>query len=201
MYLKLKKSQITDWWVAKSNLKMAFVNILSGEPLSENLLVVGYLDIEKRKLATSTNRVIKVTKDGVITEKGTFYPFEEAHDLYLHFLIEVHKENTLVATNWEYAKKLCKHTVTADVIRNGEIERGITFDFIPSKKYNVMFAGYSTELSSNIILTTFARRNVCITLAIPETVKFDIYRSSLAFEEETIEKVSLVQSIFAERFK
>ena len=137
----------------------------------------------------------------MITEKGTFYPFEEAHDLYLHFLIEVNKENTLVATNWEYAKKLCKYTVTADVIRNGEIERGVTFDFIPSKKYNVMFAGYSTELSSNIILTTFARRNVCITLAIPKTVKSDIYRSSLAFEEETIEKVSLVQNIFAERFK
>lgn len=108
MYSKLKKSQITDWWVAKSNLKMAFVNILSGEPLSENLLVVGYLDRDKEELATSTNRVVKVTKDGVITEKGTFYPFEEAHELYLSFLIEVQQEDVLIATNWKYANKFCK---------------------------------------------------------------------------------------------
>jgi len=70
MYTKLKKSQITHWWIAESNLKMAFVNILSGEPLSDNLLVVGYLDMEKEELATSTNRVKRVTKDGVITAKG-----------------------------------------------------------------------------------------------------------------------------------
>lgn len=114
MFSKFKKSQITDWWVAESNLKMAFVNILSGEqPLSENLLVVGYLDREKEELATSTNRVVKVTKDGVITAKGTFYPFEEAHDLYLHFLIEANKEDTLIAFNWDYASKLCKQVVQA----------------------------------------------------------------------------------------
>lgn len=76
MYLRLKKSQITHWWVAKSNLKMAFVNILSGEELSEDLLVVGYLNREKEELATSTNRVVRVTDKGVITQKGTFYPFE-----------------------------------------------------------------------------------------------------------------------------
>lgn len=51
---------------------MTFVNILSGEPLNDNLLVVGYLDVEKEELATSTNRVVKVTKDGGITAKGTF---------------------------------------------------------------------------------------------------------------------------------
>lgn len=198
MYSELKKSQITDWWVAKSNLKMAFVNILSGEPLSENLLIVGYLNREKEELATSTNRVVQVTKDGVITEKGTFYPFTEAHDLYLHFLIEVQKENTLIVTNWKYANKLSKRTIIADVIRDGKIEEGITFDFTPNKKYNVMFAGYSKDLSSNVVLTTFARRNVCITIAIPDAVKFDIARSAWRLEEETMEKVRVVQSIFAE---
>ena len=198
MYSKLKKSQIKDWWVAKSNLKMAFVNILSGEPLGDKLLVVGYLDREKEELATSTNRVVKVTKDGVITEKGTFYPFEEAHELYLHFLIEVQKENTLIAINWKYANKLCKRTIIADVTRDGKIEEGVTFDFTPSKKYNVMLAGYSKDLSSNVVLTTFARRNVCITLAIPDAIKFDIARSAWAIEEETMEKVRAIQNIFAE---
>lgn len=196
MYLKLKKSQITDWWVAESNLKMAFVNILSEKPLSENLLVVGYLDKEKRELATSTNRVVKVTKQGVITEKGTLYPFEEAHELYLHFLIEVRKENTLIATNWEYARESCKNTIIADINRNGNIEKGVTFDFIPSKKYNVMFVGHSDDLSADIVLTTFAKRNVCIKIGIPDAVKSDIYRSSFATEEETMEKVRLIQSFF-----
>ena len=202
MYSKLKKSQITHWWVAKSNLKMAFVNILSGvDALNQELLVVGYLDRDKEELGTSSNRVVKVTKEGVITQKGTFYPFEEAHELYLQFLIEANKENTLIAINWEYAKKLCKKSIIADIIRDGNIERGVTFDFIPSKKYNVMFVGYSEKLSANIVLTTFARRNVCIAIKIPEEVKSDISVSSFALEEETIERVRLIQEIFTKNFE
>lgn len=201
MYLRLKKSLITHWWVAKSNLKMAFVNILSGEELGEDLLVVGYLNREKEELATSTNRVVRVTEKGVITEKGTFYPFEEAHELYLQFLIEANKENTLIATNWEYVNKLCKSRIIADIVRDDGIEKGVTFDFTPSKKYGVMFKGYSKDLSANIVLTTFAKRNVCITIAISDSVKSDIYRSSFALEEKTMEKVGLVQKIFAEKFK
>lgn len=199
MYTKQKKSLITDWWVAESNLKMAFVNILSGEPLSENLLIVGYLNRKKRELATSTNRVVRVTKEGVITSQGTFYPFEEAHDLYLNFLIEANKEDTLIAFNWEYKKKSSKNIITADIIRDGNIETGITFDFIPISKYNVMFAGYSKQLSSNIILSTFDKRNVCIKIEIPKEVKKDIFRSSFATKKETIEKVRAVQEIFADK--
>jgi len=201
MYLKLKKPQITHWWVAQSSLKMAFVNILSGEPLSEDLLVVGYLDIEKEELATSTNRVVKITKNGVITAKGTFYPFEEAHKLYLSFLIEINKENTLVATNWDYAQKSCTNKIIADIIRDGSVEKGVTFDFTPSSRYNVMFSGYSMDLSANIVLTTFAKRNVCIKIAIPETVKSDIYHSSFGAKEETTEKVRLVKEIYTNSFK
>lgn len=201
MSFNLKKSQITHWWVAQYNLKMAFVNILSEDPLSEDLLVVGYLDIEKKELATSTNRVVKITKEGVITAKGTFYPFEEAHDLYLSFLIEANKENTLIATNWDYAQKSCENKIIADIARDGGVEKGITFDFTPNKKYNVMFSGYSKDLSANIVLTTFAKRNVCIIIAIPETVKSDIYRSSCGTEEETTEKVRVVKEIFSKNFK
>lgn len=201
MYLRLKKSQITHWWVAKSNLKMAFVNILSGKELSKDLLVVGYLNQEKQELATSTNRVVRVTKKGVITEKGTFYPFEEAHELYLQFLIEANQKNTLIATNWDYANKSGKNRIIADVARNGRSKKGITFDFTLSKEYEVMFKGYSEELSANVVLTTFARRNVCIIIEIPDFVESDIYHSSFALEEETMKKVRLVQKIFAEKFK
>lgn len=43
----LKKSLIIHWWVAKFNLKMAFVNILARGELSEDLFVVGYINKEK----------------------------------------------------------------------------------------------------------------------------------------------------------
>lgn len=201
MYLRLKKSKITDWWVAKPKSKMAFINILSSENLSQDLLVVGYLDKGKQELATSTNLVKKITEKGVITEKGTFYPFKEAHPLYLQFLIEANKENTLIATDWDYASKISKHKIIADIVRKDGIEKGVTFDFTPIEKGKVMLNGYSKDLSSNIVLTTFAKRNVCITLRIPDSVKSDIYRSSFEDEEETKEKVRLIQDIFVEKFK
>ena len=200
MFSNLKKSLITDWWVAESHNKFGFVDILSGKPLGEDLFVVGYFDQEKTDLATSTNRVMKVTKNGVVTEKGTFYPFQEAHNLYLSFLIEMHKGDALVATFWDYASKLCKNKIVADIIHDGNIEEGVIFDFIPDKKYDVMFVGYSKKLSSKVILTTFSRR-VCIALGIHKGVKSDIYHTSITTEEETMEKVRQVQSIFAGTFE
>lgn len=86
-------------------------------------------------LTTSTNYVVRITKEDVITAQGSFYPFEEAHELYLH---------------------------------------------IPDGKTDVIFSGYSRELDSKIVITTFARRNVCIILAIPQLVRADIYSSSIA---------------------
>lgn len=196
----LKKSQITDWWIADDESIMAFINIFSGEPLSKDLLVVGYLDKDKRELATSTNRVVRVTKKGVITAKGTYYPFEEAHPLYLQFLVEVNKENTLIATNWKYACERCKREIIADIVRTDGIQEGVTFDFIPSKGYPERFKGYSKDLSAHVILTTFSKRNVCIRIAIPGSVKEDIYWNSCVSEEDILERVRLVQNIFAEKF-
>ena len=69
-------------------------------------MVVGYFNKEKTELATSTNRIARVTNKGVITEKGTFYPFKKAHLLYLDFLINIEKENTVIAINWEYTTTL-----------------------------------------------------------------------------------------------
>ena len=196
MLTGLKKSKIKDWWVAKSNNKMAFVNILEGGQLSDDLLIVGYLDKENEELATSTNRVAKVSKKGVITAKGTFYPFEEAHDLYLHFLIKAQKGNAIIAKNWDYAVKGAKTHIIADIEQNGVVENGVVFDFTPMRNYNVMFAGFSYSLKSNVLLTTFDKRGVCILLKIPDSVRSDILKSSIATEEETAEKVTKVREIF-----
>lgn len=199
MYLELKKSKITDWWIAKSNHKMAFVNILSGESFDGNLYVVGYLDKDKQQVARSTNYVIRITQEGVITAQGSFYPFEEAHELYLQFLIYANRENTLIARDWDFADKSSKEKIIADIIDKGTIREGVTFDFIP-KERNVMLSGYSNDLSAEIVLTTFARRNVgCLIIAgIADFVKADIYNSSFAILEESQERVNAVKKIFSD---
>ena len=198
MFTGLKKSKITDWWVAKSNNKMAFFNIFSGKQLDDDLLIVGYLDKENEELATSTNLVAKVTKKGVVTAKGTFYPYEEAHDLYLDFLIKAQKENTIIAKSWEYAEKGVKTHIVADIERDGVLEKGVVFDFEPMRNYNVMFVGYSHALKSNVILTTFDKRGVCILIKIPDSVRSDILKSSIALKEETDEKVAKVKELFVQ---
>ena len=199
MLTGLKRSKIKDWWVAKSNNKMAFVDILGGGQIDDDLLIVGYLDKENEELATSTNKVAKVTKKGVITAKGTFYPFEEAHDLYLHFLIKAQNENVVLARSWDYAVKGQKTHIVADIERDGVLEKGIVFDFEPMRKYNVMFAGYSHALKSNVLLSTFDKRGVCIFLKIPDSVYSDILKSSIASEEETTEKVAKVRELFVQK--
>ena len=114
MVLKLKKSRITDWWVAEKNDRMNFINILSGQPLKGDLVVVGYLDNTKN-LARSTNSVVRITEKGVITAQGTFYPFEEAHPLYLNFLLKANEENTIIASYWKILDEK-SHTMIADII-------------------------------------------------------------------------------------
>lgn len=199
MKLQLKKSKITDWWVARNNHKMAFVNIFSNEPL-ENLLIVGYyLDKRDKILATSTNYVVRITKEGVITAQGSFYPFEEAHELYLQFLINANKKNTLIASNWEIRDNSSPMILVADIISNSGVKEDVLFDFIPDRKTDVTFSGYSKELSSNIVITTFARRNVCIILDIPQSVMTDIYNSSIALSDESNERIVKVQKIFNEK--
>ena len=202
MYLKLKKSKITDWWVAEENDKMAFVNILSGEPLRSNLKVIGYLDKSLEVVAYSTNYVVRITKKGVITSQGSFYPFEEAHDLYLQFLIYANKEDTLIGYRWDFADKASKEKIVADIIDKGTIRKDVIFDFIPSKK-DVMLSGYSNDLSANVVLATFSRRNVgCLIIqGIADFVKTDIYNCSFALLEESQERVEEVKKIFSNKVK
>lgn len=202
MHLELKKSKITDWWVAEENDKMVFVNILSGEPLRSNLKVIGYLDKSQEVVATSTNYVVMITQEGVITSQGSFYPFLEAHELYLQFLIYANKENTLIGYHWDFADNASKERIVADIIDKGTIRKDVTFDFIPNEK-DVMLSGYSNDLAENVILATFSRRNVgCLIIqGIADFVKADIYNSSVALLEESQERVKEVKKIFSNKVK
>lgn len=193
MKLQLKKSKIVDWWVAKESEKMEFVNIFSGEPL-ENLLIMGYyLDRNRRKLASSTNYIVRITREGVITAQGSFYPFEEAHELYMQFLIKANKKNTLIACKWEIEEQEKTMKLTADIVGNTAAKE-VTFDFIPDENSNVLFSGYSKKLSSKVILNTFSRRNVCIIFDIPQSVLNDVYNSAFALTDESVVKVKKIFS-------
>lgn len=196
MDIKLKKSLITDWWVAEENNKMAFFNILSGETLHGKFFIVGYyLNKNKREIATSTNCVVWITKDGVITEKGSFYPFEEAHALYLQFLIKAAKKNTVVARRWEFIEDSSNQKIIADIVKPDKVKEKIIFDFIPKEK-DIMLSGYSEILKKKVVLTTFSKRQDCIIIDYPEE---EIYKTSFALPKQSKQWVQKVKNIFEKK--
>lgn len=192
MYFLLKKSKLIYWWVAKRNSKLNFVNICSKEEITEDLVVVGFMKDSYKysypELAMSQNRVVKVTKKGVITSKGSFYPFEEAHALYIDFLNNANKTKTVIAFNW----KLAGNTMTADIIQNGNITEGITFDFEPYHE-NLNDIGYSDKLKSDVVVSLFSRRGACMSMNIPSKIKSDMILYA-EFECENGEYIKCVRS-------
>ena len=188
MYFTLKKSKITGWWVSKENSKLTFVNICDKEQLTDDLVVVGFMKDSYPELARSTNHVVKVTEKGVITAKGSFYPFEEAHALYINFLNNANTTNVVIAFNW----KLNRHTITADIIRDGKVTKDVTFDFDPYHN-NMNDIGYSDKLKSDVVISPFSRRGVCMKLGIPDDVKYDMEMHA-DFEDES-EKVQYIDRV------
>lgn len=199
MFLKLKKSRITDWWVADRNDKMNFFNILSEQYLNADLVVMGYLD-KTTDLAHSTNSVLRITKKGVITAQGTFYPFEEAHPLYLNFLLKANKDNTIIASYWKILDYK-NNTMIADILTKDGLKKEVTFDFIPNEKSPIMFFGHSNKLSADVVISTFRRKDYCIIIDIPDEVIADIYNTSIViFQDDFIKIVDEVKKLFSKKF-
>lgn len=199
MHLNLKKSRLTHWWVAEFDDKMNFCNIFSEETRTKgSLKVIGYLD-NTEKIAQSTNYVVMITKDGVITAQGSFYPWEEAHELYLRFLIKANQIDTAIARRWKILDAE-KCLVLADITRGGVVEENVKFDFIPDKGINVIFSGTSSKLDSKVVFATFSRRDVgCLVIAgVDERVKEDVKKSSYASKESSQKRVESVKKILNE---
>lgn len=195
MYFKLKKSKITHWWVAEENQKMSFINILCNRDLKGNFLIVGYLDNSRKVLATSSNYVVRITNEGVITSRGTFYPFAEAHELYLRFLIKANIPNTVLANNWDFVNECSSNMIIADILKGKDTEKGIIFDFIPNES-DFTLSGYSKTLDANVVISTFSKRNNSIILGIAQSVREDIFNSSFALQEETCKRTQEIKEIF-----
>ncbi len=195
MVLRLKQSQIVNWWIAERNDQMNFFNILSGKSLSTDMVVTGYLNYSSN-LVHSTNSVVRITKRGVITAKGTFYPFKDAHPLYLKFLLEVNRVNTISASHWKILDE-ASHKIVANIMTKEGMKENAVFDFDSYSDLNVevMFSGYSTSLSSNVVLSTFSRKEN-YSLTTKETVASDIYASSFISNEEHTKLLERFQRLF-----
>lgn len=186
-----KSSSIKGWWVAKERNWLTFAEINPKETLRDDLFIVGWYE---NGLATSSNKVVKIIKEGIVTAKGTLYPFEEAHKLYIQYLIKTRDKSTLVATNWSVRKigkilidvgksKAYDYSIIqdeyfemiADITQAGKTTYDVIFKFQRDLFYTyaVMFSGYSG--SSRIILSPFSRRQVCTMIGIPNVIKRDIW--------------------------
>lgn len=200
MVLKLKKSRITDWWITTRNDPMNFFNIFSSDHFSGDFVVVSYLDNTK-ELATSTNSVIRITKEGVITAQGSFYPFKSAHPLYLKFLLKANKNNTIIASYWDFEiLDETSFTMIADILTPDGIKKEVSFDFIPDKNSTLMFSGHSNELSADVVLCTFRRKGYCSIIGIPDVVIYDVYNSSIIFEDDHIKLLKEINQLFNKKF-
>lgn len=192
----LRKSEITNWWIAPATNKLSFCNIFSGT-LQGNFIVVGFSGLEKENLYYDESNVVRIAKEGVFTDTGTFYPFTDAHELYLHFLIDANQSNTLIATNWAV---FSQHThfseIVADIITPQGILADRVFDFHSNQKTAVLLTGYSSQLSVNIVLTPYVQRKHCIRLIVPDEIKDAIYTGSISFEEESIERRKRIRQLF-----
>lgn len=198
MFLTKKKSLIKNWWVTHENDKMSFVNILKKENITRDLIVVG---IWEHDLATSTNNVVKVTNRGVITEKGTFYPFTEANEVYLQYLIDVNNGNPVIALNW---KKLGPNKIVADIIINKKLIKNCTLDFKPyTNSIGVTVSGHSKLLTSVVVLNPFKEGKYCMKLEVPINIMEKIKKGSMYLDMEKIGQIEAIlkKNAFFKKYK
>ncbi len=198
MMLKLKQSPIINWWIAERNDQMNFFNILSSKFFSTDLVVTGYLN-HSSNLGHSANSVVRVTKRGVTTAKGTFYSFKDAHPLYLKFLLAVNQTNTISASHWQVLDE-SSHKMIANIMTEEGMKENVVFDFDSHSNLDVevIFSGYSKLLSSNVVLSTFSRQENGSS-TIPDTVACDIYASSFISDEEHSKLLKNFQILFIEK--
>ena len=196
MAIIYKRSPLKNWWVAPDREKMQFVNVFDNKAVkNEELVVVGYINNQYEDFARSTNPVSLITRNCVVTKKGTVYPFNEAHNLYVQFLLLASRDNTVIANRWA---KLDDNKMIANIVYqspNFKVENDVTFDFIPDDFNSGILSGYSKQLNSNIVLSPFNVRNQCLLLGVRDDVRDLIIKGSSVAPEMMEKRVSLIKKI------
>ena len=88
--------------------------------------------------------------------------------------------------------------MTADIMEDGQLKNNVTFDFKPYQ-WNRRDIGYSDKLKTDVVLSTFSRRGVCIKLGIPYEVKSDMRNAEFAVESQKTEFIDLVRRFINRR--
>lgn len=154
-----KKGFICNWWIATKTEKRRFVDIFSNEHKSCECFVVGNTHTPFYEMETSRHPVVKVTKRGVVTSSGRFYPFATAHTLYLMYLLEIHNDlGRYIAVNWNKEAN-GEGKIKANVILpTGDLIEDVVFDFNSTYKIPTYFCGFSKELQRKVVINTFDQK-------------------------------------------
>ena len=84
--------------------------------------------------------------------------------------------------------------MTADILRNGNVTKDVTFDFEPYHS-NLNDIGYSDKLKSDVAVSAFSRRNVCMKLSIPGEVTYDMQMNAVFTDESAkVQYINRVRS-------
>lgn len=156
-----KKAFIYNWWVGTKSERLRFVDIFTKDCLTNECIIVGQVHTPFYDMETSRNPVVKVTKRGVITASGRFYPFSTAHPLYLMYLKEIHnKERGIIAFNWRDDRTEESKIETDAVLPDGGYMENVIIDFVPLCEEYKRILGFSETLQSKVVLHAFDQKPI-----------------------------------------
>ena len=190
MSLGRKKAFIYDWWVAEKDNQFKFVDITKKENITSSCVIVGRISTMIPGCSTSKHNVLRVTKKGVYTASGRFYPFRKAHPLYMLFLSEIHiPVEALIASKWECID-VNEQKYIADIeYPSGEIKKDVIFDFVSMETYSNAFVGISDTLDDVVVFNVFDAKDMTDGRTIQGSVSSDIYE--LAYELKSYRKEAI----------
>lgn len=183
MLFKRKKSFITDWWIAKRNDVMRFVDITDERNLTKDVVVVGRSFAPIPEYINSHHPVVKVTTKGIYTASGRFYSFNKAHPMYLLFLREIHLPmDAIIASKWRCINNETNQYVANLDYPSREQKNQITFDFCSIKSYGQDFVGFSDVLDDVVVFNPFDWFNSSETRYIKSGIPTSVYWLSFKLE-------------------
>lgn len=193
MLLCRKKSFVLEWWIAKKDDKFKFINITDARNVTTDCIVIGRNINPINHYITSVHHVEKVTKKGVYTASGRYYPFKNAHPLYLKFLCEIILKSSIIASRWERID-IEDNIYIADIeYPNGEIVKDVVFDF---KSDVTNFKGVSNVLGNTVVFNTFDRREFSGDGIIKDYFPCEISNFAFDLADEKPELVKGINKIF-----
>lgn len=195
-----KRSFIRDWWVARKDDKFKFIDITDRRNLTEDSIIVGRTYSVFPEIDMSRNSVVKVTKRGVYTAKGRFYPFSRAHPLYLMFLYQIHiPPAAMIASKWEWLDYKNNMYLANIEYPSGEKQEGVVFDLKKSPDVRNTFVGVSEMLEGTVVFNTFDMKSLSANHSANDVFPAEAYHTALEFSAKRRKAIRNVKKVFRKR--